>query len=255
MEGGAAPLCSESRICVPFSALPKPRGERSPHAGAGGRGVGRSAPFPMVKVARAQGGRAFYREFPGGASLRHGLAHHSRPRLVLLPQASGVKRVALPLAARTVPRPTDRKGGPCSSEEVRRWHIGEAVGSRPGIEASGLRPGRDATRPGTCTGSGTRAAAGPGSGPPSGVPLGPGHTEEQSEDRSAAQLMQRRSCAAVRWQGAFGPAVPGEGYKPGGRVEWAGQLMHRGARSGKARSPGHWGQEHGCLEGGVTMRK
>ncbi|KAJ1139464.1 hypothetical protein NDU88_005836 [Pleurodeles waltl] len=61
-----------ARICVPFATLPKPRGERSSHTGAGGRIVGRSAPMPVFAAARAKGGRASYRKSSRGASLHRG---------------------------------------------------------------------------------------------------------------------------------------------------------------------------------------
>ncbi|KAJ1106437.1 hypothetical protein NDU88_003838 [Pleurodeles waltl] len=46
------------RICAPSSAPPKPRGKRSPLAGAGGRGIGRSTPPPVVVAPERAGGGA-----------------------------------------------------------------------------------------------------------------------------------------------------------------------------------------------------
>ncbi|KAJ1216231.1 hypothetical protein NDU88_003836 [Pleurodeles waltl] len=63
LQRRASPLFRVTDLC-PSSPPPKPRGERSPLAGAGGRGICRSTP-PLMVVAAARAG--------GGAPLTAGL--------------------------------------------------------------------------------------------------------------------------------------------------------------------------------------
>ncbi|KAJ1113403.1 hypothetical protein NDU88_001649 [Pleurodeles waltl] len=55
LQRRASPLFRVAALC-PVLCSPKPRRKQAPLSGAGGRGVGRSTPPPVVAAARAEGG-------------------------------------------------------------------------------------------------------------------------------------------------------------------------------------------------------